>query len=178
MTTLKSIIASHLGIAALGGLIAGGAWLALTPSGEVVPQRGYLYSIADDEMIARQDGVFLLCIAVVAICHTVWFLTWKQRVPTLRWRFLAGMVAAFLGTAIAWAVGYYGGPAQLPLSPGNGQRFPAPLNVHARAILLTWPFIFAFATCLRWSVWDVARLFRRTEKKATPDQTVATTPGS
>lgn len=161
MTGAKSIVAAHVVLATVGGLLAGGAWLLFTPSGEVVPQRGYLSAVGDDEMIARQDGVFLLCMAALAICHTIWFLTWKQRVATLRWRFVAGLIAAFAGTAVAWAVGYYGGPAQLTLSPGNGDRFPAPLNVHAQAIFLTWPFIFAFATCLRWSVWDVARLFRR-----------------
>lgn len=161
MKTVSAIVTTHAGLAAAGGLLAGTAWLSLTPKGQVVPQNGYLYAVDDPETIARQDGVFLLCIATVAIFHTAWFLTSKPKTPTLRWRFIAGVFAACLGTAVAWAVGYFGGPTQLALTPGTGERFDAPFDVHARALLFTWPFLFAFVACLRWSFWDISRWFRK-----------------
>jgi hypothetical protein len=131
-------VAVVLGAGAVWGVL----WWLLAPTARTVIQDGGVYLRGHEELMAGQDGWFVvLGAATGAVLATVWpMLTRRRPVAGL----VAGLVGCLAAGLVAWAVGVWLGPAALTTQLAAGVKAPiTPLELHTPAALLFAPFLFA-----------------------------------
>lgn len=159
----------------LAGVVCGVLWAALVPTGLVVPQPGYEYSLNHPELVARQDGVFIALAATAGFAQAVWLLVRSDRRLILAVGL--GAFTAIAGSVVAWITGMLVGPLQ-PAEAMAGytaeqltQAVPASLNVHAMGALFVWPTVFCVVMSFgmfavnAWSVWGPHRSAKKRRRR-------------
>lgn len=158
------------------GAACGVLWAAVVPTGLVVPQPGYEYSLSHPELVARQDGVFIAITALAGLVQAVWLLVRSDRRLILAVGL--GALSAMTGALVAWMMGMLLGPLQrAEATPGYtaeqlAQAVPAALELHALGALFVWPTVFCVVMSFgmfavnAWSVWGPKRQSRRRRHRA------------
>ena len=136
----RSLAAPALIVAA--GLAWGLLWWRLAPTATTVVQDGGVYLRGHEELMAAQDGWFVVLGAITgAVLSTVWPMVSRRRPIAGLLAGLAGCVAAGL---LAWALGVWLGPSSLRDQLAAGVKAPiTPLVLHTPVALLFAPMLFA-----------------------------------
>lgn len=125
------------------GLVVGVAWWWLAPTGEVIPQPEFLFSVDDPELAAGQDAVFALLTGAAGVLVGLWVAARSASWPVQR--AVGALVGGVAGAVAAWQLGGLLGPDGVATGPDvtGSAAVPSPLQLHALGLLGVWPAVTA-----------------------------------
>jgi hypothetical protein len=140
-----SLVAAAVVVTA--GLAWGLLWWRLAPTAATVVQDGGVYLKGHEELMAAQDGWFVVLGALSgALLSVVWPMVVRHRQVA---GLLAGLVGCLAAGLIAWGLGAWLGPSSLRDQLAAGVKAPiTPLVLHTPVALLFAPMLFAVVRAL------------------------------
>jgi hypothetical protein len=134
--------AAVLGAVAVPGVLLGLLWLWLAPRVPLISDGSAVFlKDSESEQAIGGDGTFVLLALAFGVVSAVLVFLFRRRGGVALVVGLA--LGGLLGAVIAWRFGTWLGPTHDVVAHaravGKGVTFDAPLELHAKGVLLAWP---------------------------------------